>query len=132
VQTFYQLLFSNSSLAILFPSAVFFPSAILSSAILLQPFIFPFSASSLFPSKASHIQKAKSPKPKSQKWFAASFSESFTPSGKQGDGALRDRHDIVTRETCVPTSLKVNNLGKAAVLHFSSSVAGAVPILAYR
>jgi hypothetical protein len=28
-------------------------------------------------------------------------------------------HDIVTKETCLPTSLKVNNLGKAAVLHFA-------------
>jgi hypothetical protein len=26
-------------------------------------------------------------------------------------------HDIVTRETCIPTSLNLNNLGKAAVLH---------------
>jgi hypothetical protein len=28
-------------------------------------------------------------------------------------------HDIVTGETCIPASLKVNNLGEAAVLHFS-------------
>jgi hypothetical protein len=28
--------------------------------------------------------------------------------------------DIVTRETCVPTSLNINNLGKAAVPHFAS------------
>jgi hypothetical protein len=47
----------------------------------------------------------------------SSFSESFISSGKQGGGAtvLGEGHDIVTRETCVPTSL--NNLGKAAVLH---------------
>jgi hypothetical protein len=33
---------------------------------------------------------------------------------------LGEGHDIVTRETCIPTSLNVNNLGKAAVLHFAS------------
>jgi hypothetical protein len=27
--------------------------------------------------------------------------------------------DIVTRETCVPTSLNINNLRKAAVVHFA-------------
>jgi hypothetical protein len=41
------------------------------------------------------------------------------PSGKQGGAAvLREGHDIVTRGTCVPASLNVKNLGKAAVLHF--------------
>jgi hypothetical protein len=37
-----------------------------------------------------------------------SFSKSFISSGKQGGGAtvLREQHDIVTRETCVLTSLK--------------------------
>jgi hypothetical protein len=47
--------------------------------------------------------------------------ESFIPSGKQGGGAavLGEGRDIVTRETCVPTSLNANNLGKAAVLHFA-------------
>jgi hypothetical protein len=45
------------------------------------------------------------------------FSESFISNGKQGGGAtfLGEGCDIVTRGTCVPT---VNNLGKAAVLHF--------------
>jgi hypothetical protein len=44
--------------------------------------------------------------------------------------------DIVTRETCIPTSFfEPNNLGKAAVLHFAfsrSSSGGAVPNSAYR
>jgi hypothetical protein len=49
------------------------------------------------------------------------FNKSFISSGKQGGGAtvLGDRSDIVRRETCVPTSLNINNLGKAAVLHFA-------------
>jgi hypothetical protein len=47
------------------------------------------------------------------------FSQSFISSDKQGGGAtvLREGSDIVTKETCLPISLKVNNLGKAAVLH---------------
>jgi hypothetical protein len=48
---------------------------------------------------------------------------------------LGEGHDIVTRETCIPTSLNVNNLGKAAVLHFCllvSSVAEAMPNQACR
>jgi hypothetical protein len=51
----------------------------------------------------------------------SSFSESCISSGKQGGGAtvLGEGRDIVTRETCIPTSLNVNNLGKAAVLHFA-------------
>jgi hypothetical protein len=51
-----------------------------------------------------------------------SFSESFISSGKQGGGAtvLREGHNTVTREACIPTSLNVTNLGKAAVLHFAS------------
>jgi hypothetical protein len=55
------------------------------------------------------------------KRLASFFSESFISSGKQGGGAtvLGEGFDIVTRETCIPTSLKVNNLGKAAVLHFA-------------
>jgi hypothetical protein len=46
--------------------------------------------------------------------------QSFIYSDKQGGGAtvLGEGCDIVTRETSVPTSLKVNNLGKAAVLAF--------------
>jgi hypothetical protein len=50
-------------------------------------------------------------------------------SGKQvgGTTVLREWHDIVTRETCIPASLNINNLGKAAVLHpaLLSSVARA-------
>jgi hypothetical protein len=39
------------------------------------------------------------------------------PSGKQeGAVVLREGHDIVTGETCVPTSLNINNLAEAAVL----------------
>jgi hypothetical protein len=54
------------------------------------------------------------------KSLKSSFSESFIYSGKQGGGAtvLWEGRDIVTRETCVPASLNVNNLGKAAELHF--------------
>jgi hypothetical protein len=50
----------------------------------------------------------------------SSFSKSFISSGKHEGGArvLREGHDIVIGETCIPTSLKVNNLGKAAVLNF--------------
>jgi hypothetical protein len=53
--------------------------------------------------------------------LTSSFRESFISSGKQGGGAtvLQEGHDIVTRETCAPTSLNLNNLGKAAVLHFA-------------
>jgi hypothetical protein len=63
----------------------------------------------------------------------SSFSKSYISSGKRGGGAtvLREWHDIVTRETCVP-SLNINNLGKAAELQLAfslSSVAGAVPNL---
>jgi hypothetical protein len=51
----------------------------------------------------------------------SSFRESFMSSVKQGGGTtvLREGCDIVTRETCTPTSLNVNNLGKAAVLQFA-------------
>jgi hypothetical protein len=49
----------------------------------------------------------------------SSFSESFISSGKHGGAAvLREGCDIVTGETCVPASLKVNHLREAAVLHF--------------
>jgi hypothetical protein len=50
-----------------------------------------------------------------------SLSESFISSGKQGGGAtvLGEGCDIVARETCFHTSLNVNNLGKATVLHFA-------------
>jgi hypothetical protein len=67
------------------------------------------------------------------KSLLASFRESFICSGKQGGGAtvLWEGCNIVKRETCVPTSQNVNNLGEATKLHFSfslSSVAGgAVP-----
>jgi hypothetical protein len=49
----------------------------------------------------------------------SSFRESFISSGKQEYGAtvLREGRDIVTRKTCVPTSLNGNNLGKAE-LHY--------------
>jgi hypothetical protein len=52
----------------------------------------------------------------------SSFSESFISSGKQGGGAtvLGEGCDTVTRGTWVPASLSVNNLEKAAALHFAS------------
>jgi hypothetical protein len=38
---------------------------------------------------------------------------SFINSGKQGRAAaLQEGHDIVTGESCVPVSLKANNLGE--------------------
>jgi hypothetical protein len=54
------------------------------------------------------------------------FSKSFISSGKQEGGAtvLGEEHDTVTRETCIPTSLNINNLGKAAVLHLASFFCG--------
>jgi hypothetical protein len=63
----------------------------------------------------------KKPSHQKKKKLESSFRESFIYSGKQGGGAvvLREGCDIVTRETCVPTSLNINNLGKAAVLHFA-------------
>jgi hypothetical protein len=82
----------------------------------------------IFTSKSLHIQKAKNQKPKAQsskdkkskaKSPASSFSESFIANGKQGGAVvLGEGRDIVTRETCVPASLNINNLGEAAVLHF--------------
>jgi hypothetical protein len=48
----------------------------------------------------------------------SSFNESFMSSCKQGGPTvLGEGCDIVTRGTCIPASLNVNNLGKAAVLH---------------
>jgi hypothetical protein len=50
----------------------------------------------------------------------SSSSKSFISSDKQGGaGVLREGHDIVTREICTPALLNINNLGEAAVLHFS-------------
>jgi hypothetical protein len=49
----------------------------------------------------------------------SSFSESFIHSGKQGGAVvLKEGHDIVAGETCIPASLNVKNLVEAAVLHF--------------
>jgi hypothetical protein len=111
---------TNSPLAILFPSTVFS----------LQQF-FPLP-------KASHIQKAfpiRQPKAKVSKQrqsLASSFSESFTPSGRQGGAAvLWEGRDIVTGETCVPASLS-KQLRKSSCSAFPSSVARAVPISASR
>jgi hypothetical protein len=95
VQIFYQPHFRNSSLAIL-----------------LQQFF------SLPKPPTSKSPQAKSKRPPS------SFRGSFILRGKQGGTAvLGAGHDIVTGETCIPASLKVNNLGEAAVL-----LTGAVPI----
>jgi hypothetical protein len=93
-------------------------------AILLQQFFslqqaFPFS--NYFqkpPTPKSQKPKSQTQKPKAQSLMSF-FSESFIPSGKQGGAAtLGEGRDIVTGETCLPASLNVNNLGKAAVLHF--------------
>jgi hypothetical protein len=76
------------------------------------------------PSKPSLNPPSKNPSIKKsfhQKNLASSFSESFISSGKQGGGAtvLGEEGDIGTRETCVPTSLNINNVGKAVVVHFA-------------
>jgi hypothetical protein len=53
----------------------------------------------------------------------SSLSESFIYSSKQGGGVpvLEEGCDIVTGETCVPTSISEHKqlLGKAAVLHLA-------------
>jgi hypothetical protein len=111
VQTFYQPLFSNS-----------FAFSSLSPALSLQQFI-----SLPKPPTSKSLASSKSlPSPKKQKHLftqeakslMSSFSESFLPSGKQGGAVvLREWHDIVTGETCIPATLNFNNLGEAAVLH---------------
>jgi hypothetical protein len=57
----------------------------------------------------------------SQQPTTSSFSKSFIYTCKQGGGAmvLGEGHDIVTRETWDSYSLKINILGKAAVLHYA-------------
>jgi hypothetical protein len=109
---FYQHLFSSYPLAILLQQ---FFSLQQSS---LQQFIFPLqqSPSSNFPSAKPPAIK----KPPPSKSLKSSFSKYFISSGKQGAKVLGEGPDIVTRETCTPTSLNVNNLGNAAVLHFAS------------
>jgi hypothetical protein len=71
------------------------------------------------PIKDPH-QKTSIKKPH-QKTLVSSFNQSFISSGKQGGRAtvLGEGRDIVTGETCVPTSLNINNLGKVAVLYFA-------------
>jgi hypothetical protein len=66
------------------------------------------------PSKKKKTSKKTLP----SKNLVSFFSKSFIYSGKHEGGAtvLREGRDIVTRETCSPTSL---NLGKVAVLHFA-------------
>jgi hypothetical protein len=56
----------------------------------------------------------------------SSISKSFISSGKQGGGAtvLWEGCDIITKETLIPTSLNINNLGKSAVLHFTLALFG--------
>jgi hypothetical protein len=53
-------------------------------------------------------QPSKNPPSKN---LTSSFHESFISSGQQGGGAtvLGEGHDTVTRETCIPTSLNINN-----------------------
>jgi hypothetical protein len=44
------------------------------------------------------------------------------PNGKQGGTVvLRKGHDFVTGETCVPTSLNVNNLGSCSAAELCQS-----------
>jgi hypothetical protein len=110
-----------------------FLSTSLSLAILL--FTNPFPFSNFFPFQKPPTPKSQKPKAKRQKQkpqskspqskkpksksLVSSFSESFISSGKQGGAVvLREGCDIVTGETCIPASLKVNSLGEAAVLHF--------------
>jgi hypothetical protein len=76
----------------------------------------PASAASSAASQEAHSQLIKIPV------LRDVFRESFIYSGTQGCGAtvLGKGRDIVTKETYNPTSLNVNNLGKAAALHFAS------------
>jgi hypothetical protein len=101
-------------------------------AILLHQSFFLLQSFSLL--KASHIKKpptSKSQKPKEKnpsknpKAKAPKQKTLHTPSvsllssGKQGGAAvLGEGPYIVTGETCVPSSLNINNLGEASVLHF--------------
>jgi hypothetical protein len=112
--------FSNSPSAIHFPSATFFSSTIL----------FPFKASHTKEPKAQKPKakasnkkpKAKSPKAKKPLFL---LQQDFYIQCKQGGAVvLRERGDIVIRETCL--------LRRSSCSAFSSSVAGAVPISAYK
>jgi hypothetical protein len=78
-------------------------------------------AASLSGSLTSSPQAANQKSP-TKKYLVAFFSKSFISRGKQGGGAtfLGEGRYIVTRETCFPSSVNINNLGKAAVLHFAS------------
>jgi hypothetical protein len=69
------------------------------------------------PPKQPTASQSKNPIKK----ILVSFRESFISSGKKGGGAtvLKEVCDTVTRETCIST-LNLNNLRKAAVLHLAS------------
>jgi hypothetical protein len=124
LQQFFSL--QQSSLQFVFPlqqsSSTTFPSVIHFPFSIPFPFGNPFPSAILFPSKSLPHQKAKSQKPQAKAPKAkakASFSESFIFSGKQsGAAVLQERRDIVTGETCIPSSLNINNLGEEAVLYF--------------
>jgi hypothetical protein len=70
------------------------------------------------PPKQPTASQSKNPSKK----ILDSFRESFVSTGKQGGGAkvLKEVFDTVTRETCISTSLNLNNLRKEAVLHLAS------------
>jgi hypothetical protein len=132
LQQFFSL--QQSSLQFIFPlqqsSSNTFPSAIhfaFSNSFCLQQFFslqqsISLQKAYLHPKNQkakTKIQKAFLIKKLKAKSFMSSFSESFTPSGKQGGAAVLGQEcDIVTGETCIPASLNINNLGKAAVLNF--------------
>jgi hypothetical protein len=122
MQTFYQPFFSNSPLAIL-----------------LQQF--PFSNSfSLFSNLPPAILPCKSiPHPKSPPSFKKpkalhppSVSLLYPVVNKVEHQFSERDCDTVTRGTCIPASLNIKQLRESSCSAFSSSVAGAVPISAYR
>jgi hypothetical protein len=83
------------------------------------------------PAAAAAAANQKSP----SKTLTSSFSECFISSGKQGGGAtvLREGHYTVMRESFLTTSQNINNLGKAAVLHFALFCDwGLIPLLLYK
>jgi hypothetical protein len=99
---FYQPLFSSSPLAVRLQQFFSLQQSFSNS---LFPFSNPPFSNSFFPFSNLSPALSLQPTPPS-KSPTSLFSESFISSGKQGGGAtvLREGHDIVSGETCVPTS----------------------------
>jgi hypothetical protein len=110
LKSFFFLFFKVSFLRLIL-SHVFF--SIISLRVLALRLALSHVSSNLYrnsssqPINLSPIKKTFNQSPSKKQTPASSFSESFIASGKQGGGAtvLGEGHDIVTRETCIPTSL---------------------------